>query len=158
MPPSYINIYNNKKLLGKIEHALLEACALDSCVVIADGAEGTEKRLVAFVVRAGAGSLEGSLEPGAATAAAGGGAGAAAAAATPKLQEWAIDSATGHCREIRRALAGTLAHYMVPTVFIELDALPLHPIGKLNVGKLKEAARAQRGGANRQVLYLFISR
>ena len=136
---SMVKIRGYSVVLGKIEHALLDACALDSCAVIADGAEGTEKRLVAFIVRAVAEREERGI---AMTAARGT---ASDARAKPKLHEWTIDAATGHCREIRRALVDSLAHYMVPTVFIELEALPLHPIGKLNVGKLKEAARAQRG-------------
>ena len=36
---------------GAIEVALLDAVNLEACAVIADGAEGTEKRLVAFLVR-----------------------------------------------------------------------------------------------------------
>ena len=36
---------------GAIEVSLLDAIDLKSCAVIADGKEGTEKRLVAFLVR-----------------------------------------------------------------------------------------------------------
>ena len=142
---SMVKIRGYSVVLGKIEHVLLAALhGLDSCAVIADGEEGTEKRLVAFLVKVkptpqGGGGGGGFSPP--SSAGNDGGEGTTLAA-------WTVESGTGHCVAIQRAVRDRLAHYMVPTVFIEIDALPLHPVGKRNDGELKRLARAQRAASS----------
>ena len=88
--------------LGAVETALLEHANVKSCAVIAEGEEGEDKRLVAYVVRHGA-------------------------------ADWEIDERTGTSVAIRNILKLYLPHYMIPSTYIELDNIPLHPItGKLN--------------------------
>ena len=75
---------------GAIEVAMLDAINLESCAVIADGEEGSEKRLVAFVVRKPEGKATSQLplnEYG-----------------KPKLSTFKIHGTTGACREIRDIL------------------------------------------------------
>ena len=63
----------------------------------------------------------------------------------PKLSAFKIHQTTGACKEIRDTMKTRLAHYMVPSVYIELDRLPLHSIsGKLDSRKLKALAERQR--------------
>ena len=88
--------------LGAVETALLEHANVKSCAVIAEGEEGEDKRLVAYVVRHGA-------------------------------ADWEIDERTGTSVAIRNILKLYLPHYMIPSTYVELDNIPLHPItGKLN--------------------------
>ncbi len=88
--------------LGAIETALLQHPDVKSCAVIAQGAEGEDKRLVAYVVRD---------EP----------------------ATWPIHAATGACTTLRQWLKSHLPDYMIPSVYMALDAIPMNPTtGKLN--------------------------
>lgn len=88
--------------LGAVETALLEHANVKSCTVVADGQEGEDKRLVAYVVR--------NDEAG-----------------------WQIDERTGVGLDIRHKLSAHLPHYMVPSVYVELDEMPINSVtGKLD--------------------------
>jgi thioester reductase-like protein len=85
--------------LGAVEAAILERLAVESCVVVAEGEEGEDKRLVAYLVP--------SSDP-------------------DRLHgDWRVDPRTGRSSEIRRILRESLPHYMIPAVFVEVGSLPL---------------------------------
>jgi amino acid adenylation domain-containing protein/thioester reductase-like protein len=88
--------------LGAVEAAIEKQLALRDCVVIAEGEEGEDKRLVAYLVPASDPSEYGDLYTG-----------------------WNIDPGTGRSPEIRRRLQESLPHYAIPAVFVELEDLPL---------------------------------
>ena len=99
--------------LGAVEAAIEEQIAVWDCVVIADGEEGEDKRLVAYLVR---GDEEGD-----------------------RFGGWEVDSRTGRGPEIRRRLTESLPHYMIPAVFVEVDSLPLQDsTGKVDRDNLPE--------------------
>eukprot|EP00927_Polykrikos_kofoidii_P034504 TRINITY_DN2926_c0_g1_i3.p1 TRINITY_DN2926_c0_g1~~TRINITY_DN2926_c0_g1_i3.p1 ORF type:complete len:1165 (+),score=176.12 TRINITY_DN2926_c0_g1_i3:16-3510(+) len=97
-------------VLGAVEAALMKAIRLSSCAVFADGEEGEDKYLVAFVIRAASVDQDSDSmnDEGAA-----------------KLATWTVDAHTGECPEIRRVVDGLLPHYMVPSVYIEVDSFPV---------------------------------
>jgi amino acid adenylation domain-containing protein/thioester reductase-like protein len=88
--------------LGAVEAAIEKQLALRNCVVIAEGEEGEDKRLVAYLVPASDPSEYGDRYAG-----------------------WSIDPGTGRSPEIRRRLQESLPHYAIPAVFVELEDLPL---------------------------------
>lgn len=100
--------------LGAVEAAIEERLAVTNCVVIAEGEEGTDKRLVAYLVPdSGDGAND------------------------DRHAEWNIDPATGHSPGIRRVLQDALPHYMIPAVYVEVEALPLQDTtGKVDRGNL----------------------
>ena len=58
------------------------------------------------------------------------------AGADGRVRDWEIDAA-GRSGAIRRELAAQLPHYMVPAVYVELDALPVHATsGKIDAPRL----------------------
>jgi len=88
--------------LGAVETALLEHANVKSCAVVADGQEGEDKRLVAYVVR-------------------------------NEEADWQIDRRTGIGLDIRKILVAHLAHYMIPSMYVELDEMPINEVtGKLD--------------------------
>ena len=87
--------------LGAVEAAVEKHLAVRSCVVVAEGAEGEDKRLVAYLVPS---------DP---------------AERGDRYAGWQIDSKTGRSPDIRRRLQESLPHYMIPAVFVETEALPL---------------------------------
>ena len=93
-------------VLGAVEAALVEAVALSSSVVVAVGEETEDKQLVAYLVRAAPDEKE------------------------TRLVDWSVDTRTGCCPEIRRAVDGKLPHYMVPRMFIEVETLPVSGVGQ----------------------------
>jgi thioester reductase-like protein len=107
-------------VLGAVESALVEAVALTSCVVVADGEEGEEKHLVAYVVRAPHDDAD------------------------ARLSTWSIDTRAGSCPEMRRAVDGALPHYMIPSVFIEVENLPVSVVGAKLDRKALQAQTADR--------------
>ncbi len=99
---SMVKIRGYSVHLGAIEIALLRHADVQSCVVIAQGEEGEDKRLVAYVIRG-------------------------------EHADWNIHPGTGTCVALRERLKAHLADYMIPSVYVELDALPLSPAtGKLH--------------------------
>ncbi len=88
--------------LGAVEAAIEERLAVTNCVVIAEGEEGADKRLVAYLVPD---SKDGANDG--------------------RHAEWDIDLRTGHGPGIRRVLQDALPHYMIPAVYVQTEALPL---------------------------------
>jgi amino acid adenylation domain-containing protein/thioester reductase-like protein len=88
--------------LGAVEAAIENNLAVRSCVVVAEGEEGEDKRLVAYMVP--------SSDP---------------AEHAGRYAGWTVDERTGRSPEIRRRLQESLPHYAIPAVFVELEALPL---------------------------------
>ena len=87
--------------LGAVEAAIEKNLAVRACVVVSEGDEGEDKRLVAYLVpdpEDGGGRFAG----------------------------WSLDPKTGRSKEIRGVLQEDLPHYALPAVFIELDSLPIH--------------------------------
>lgn len=116
-----VKIRGYSVVLGAVEAALMEVVALSSCVVVADGEEGEEKHLVAYLVRAGPDDSKG------------------------RLEKWSLDTRTGRCPEIHRAVDGVLPHYMVPSVFIEVETLPVSAVGaKLDRKALQAQSKDRR--------------
>ena len=89
--------------LGAVEAAIEDNLAVKACVVVAEGEEGADKRLVAYLVPASEPDERGERYAG-----------------------WNIDPKTGRSAEIRRRLQDSLPHYAIPAIFVELEALPLH--------------------------------
>src|SRR5215207_9685881 len=90
--------------LGAVEAAIEDSLAVRACVVVADGEEGTDKRLVAYLVPASDDERGG------------------------RYAGWNLDPRTGRSPEIRRRLQDSLPHYAVPATFVEVEALPLDDI------------------------------
>ncbi|BBL79197.1 hypothetical protein RxyAA322_10510 [Rubrobacter xylanophilus] len=88
--------------LGAVEAAIGEALAVRGCVVVAEGEEGEDRRLVAYLVPETDPTRHSGRHAG-----------------------WEIDPRTGRSPELRRRLQEWLPHYMIPSVFVELDALPI---------------------------------
>ena len=97
--------------LGAVEAAIERDLAVKSCVVVSEGEEGEDKRLVAYVVP------------------------------DPEDEErysgWSLDPKTGRSKEMRGILQDSLPHYAVPSVFVELEALPIQATsGKVDRSEL----------------------
>ncbi len=100
--------------LGAVEAAIEKHIAVRSCVVVAEGEEGEDKRLIAYLVP--------SSEP---------------AEHRGRYADWSIDPRTGRELDIRRRLQESLPHYAIPAVYVELEALPLQDTtGKVDRGQL----------------------
>nr|OQO27020.1 hypothetical protein B0A51_07095 [Rachicladosporium sp. CCFEE 5018] len=94
---------------GKVENAILANLAVRHCAVTAHG-EGLDRQLVAYVVRDPNASNE-----------------------RPIVE---IDESE-HSPNARRALAESLALYMIPALWVELESLPTHDVsGKVNLKRL----------------------
>jgi amino acid adenylation domain-containing protein len=85
--------------LGAVEAAIEDGLAVKSCVVISEGDEGEDKRLVAYIVP--------DPDDG------------------DRYSGWNLDQQTGRSKEIRGVLADSLPHYAVPSVFVELESIPI---------------------------------
>ncbi len=97
--------------LGAVEAAIEEGLAVRSCVVISEGEEGEDKRLVAYIVP----------DPG----------------DDERYSGWSLDPKTGRSKEIRGILRDSLPHYAVPSVFVELESLPIQATsGKVDRSEL----------------------
>ncbi len=107
--------------LGAVEAAIEGSIAVRACVVVADGEEGEDKRLVAYLVPSAEDERGG------------------------RYAGWDIDPRTGRSKEIRHHLQERLPHYAVPATFVEVEALPLHAAsGKVDRAQLPEPpARAE---------------
>eukprot|EP00956_Cyclotella_meneghiniana_P020988 scaffold37679_cov76-Cyclotella_meneghiniana.AAC.2 len=118
-----VKIRGYSVVLGAIETALVDHVKLSSCVVVADGEDGSEeKQLIAYLVRDHS-DKEGDT----------------------RLADWVIDQRNGSCPEIRRAIDGHIAHYMVPSVYIEVESLPVKEVGaKLDRKALESQTKDRR--------------
>ena len=97
--------------LGAVEAAIQERLTVWDCAVIADGEEGEDKRLVAYLAPA--------EEDG------------------DRCGDWEVEPGTGRSPEIRRLLQESLPHYMIPAVFVEVESLPLQDTtGKIDYKNL----------------------
>jgi thioester reductase-like protein/amino acid adenylation domain-containing protein len=97
--------------LGAVEAAIEEGLAVKSCVVVSEGEEGEDKRLVAYIVP----------DP----------------EDDERYSGWGLDPKTGRSKEIRGVLQDSLPHYAVPSVFVELEALPIQATsGKVDRSEL----------------------
>jgi thioester reductase-like protein/amino acid adenylation domain-containing protein len=85
--------------LGAVEAAIEEGLAVQSCVVVSEGDEGEDKRLVAYIVP----------DPD----------------DDERYSDWNLDRKTGRSKEIRSILGDSLPHYAVPSVFVELETIPI---------------------------------
>jgi thioester reductase-like protein/amino acid adenylation domain-containing protein len=113
--------------LGAVEAAIEEGLAVKSCVVVSEGEEGEDKRLVAYIVP-DLGDDE-------------------------RYSGWSLDPKTGRSKEIRGVLQDSLPHYSVPSVFVELESLPIQATsGKVDRSELPppppRPARSARGDAD----------
>ncbi|PBP27661.1 tyrocidine synthetase 1 [Diplocarpon rosae] len=94
---------------GKVENAIIELLAVKQCAVIAHG-EGLERQLIAYIVRD-------KEEPG--------------DRAIPIIDE------AGYSLVARRTLSTSLAQYMIPALWVELDELPMNRVsGKADLKRL----------------------
>eukprot|EP00804_Cyclotella_cryptica_P028508 CCRYP_014803-RA/>CCRYP_014803-RA protein AED:0.08 eAED:0.08 QI:122/1/1/1/1/1/4/461/1389 len=118
-----VKIRGYSVVLGAIETALMDHVKLSSCVVVADGEDGSEeKQLIAYLVRDNK-HTEGDT----------------------RLADWTIDNRNGSCPEIRHAIDGHIAHYMVPSVYIEVESLPVKAVGaKLDRNALQAQTKDRR--------------
>jgi amino acid adenylation domain-containing protein/thioester reductase-like protein len=97
--------------LGAVEAAIEEDLAVKSCVVVSEGEEGEDKRLVAYVVP----------DP----------------EDEKRFSDWNLDPKTGRSKEMRGVLQDSLPHYAVPSVFVELESLPIQAAsGKVDRSEL----------------------
>jgi amino acid adenylation domain-containing protein/thioester reductase-like protein len=94
---------------GKVESAIIEQLAVKQCAVIAHG-DGLDRQLVAYIVRD-------KEEPG--------------DRPVPIIDE------AGYSLVARRTLSTSLAQYMIPALWVELDELPTNRVsGKADIKKL----------------------
>jgi thioester reductase-like protein len=94
---------------GKVENAIIEQLAVKQCAVIAHG-DGLDRQLVAYIVHD-------KEEPG--------------DRAIPIVDE------AGYSLVARRTLSSSLAQYMIPALWVELDELPTNRVsGKADLKKL----------------------
>ncbi|KAL7541007.1 hypothetical protein ACHAXR_010553, partial [Thalassiosira sp. AJA248-18] len=119
-----VKIRGYSVVLGAVETALVEHVKLSSCVVVADGEEGSEdKQLIAYLVRDHNEEKDDDA----------------------RLADWTIDTRNGSCPEIRRAVDGHIPHYMVPSVYIEVESLPVSAVGaKLDRKALQAQTKDRR--------------
>jgi thioester reductase-like protein/amino acid adenylation domain-containing protein len=98
--------------LGAVEAAIEKGLAVKSCVVVSEGEEGEDKRLVAYIVP----------DP---------------EDDSRRYSDWSLDPKTGRSKEIRGVLQDSLPHYAVPSVFVELESLPIQATsGKVDRSEL----------------------
>jgi amino acid adenylation domain-containing protein/thioester reductase-like protein len=96
---------------GKIENTIVEQLAVSHCAVVAHG-DGLERQLVAYVVRE-------KEEPGS--------------------RAVLIIDDSGYSPVARKTLSESLAQYMIPALWIELDFLPTHEVsGKADLKRLPD--------------------
>jgi thioester reductase-like protein/amino acid adenylation domain-containing protein len=97
--------------LGAVEAAIEKDLAVRSCVVVSEGEEGEDKRLVAYIVP----------DP----------------EDDQRYSGWSLNPKTGRSKEIRGILQDSLPHYAVPSAFVELESLPIQATsGKVDRSEL----------------------
>ncbi|KAI3324302.1 enterobactin synthetase component F [Xylariaceae sp. AK1471] len=101
---------------GAVEHAIVTHLAVGQCAIVAHG-DGLDRQLLAYVV--------------------------ADTEATEDRPALAIDDA-GFSPAARRILSAHLAHYMIPTLWVQMDALPTHEVsGKVDLKRLPSPTRSR---------------
>ncbi|TGJ83575.1 hypothetical protein E0Z10_g5169 [Xylaria hypoxylon] len=104
---------------GAVENTTVTYLAVSQCAIVSHG-EGLDRQLVAYVV--------------------------ADTEATEDRPAVAIDDA-GFSPAARRVLSAHLAHYMIPAVWIQMDALPTHEVsGKVDMKRLPSPTRSRSPG------------
>ncbi|KAI1153760.1 enterobactin synthetase component F [Nemania diffusa] len=99
-----------------VAHTIMTHLAFSQCAIVAHG-DGLDRQLVAYVV----------ADP----------------EATEERPTVVIDEA-GFSPEARRILSSHLAHYMIPVVWVQMDALPTHEVsGKIDMKGLPSPTRAR---------------
>eukprot|EP00238_Polyblepharides_amylifera_P000362 CAMPEP_0196573638 /NCGR_PEP_ID=MMETSP1081-20130531/3504_1 /TAXON_ID=36882 /ORGANISM="Pyramimonas amylifera, Strain CCMP720" /LENGTH=1103 /DNA_ID=CAMNT_0041891419 /DNA_START=306 /DNA_END=3617 /DNA_ORIENTATION=- len=114
---SMVKLRGYSVVLGAVEAAIMKLLGLKSVAVVVQGDDGSiHKRLVAYLVK-----LD-KLSTG----------------ADGRLCEWTIDPITGRCPQLSKVLQKEIAHYAIPSVFVELDQLPLMPppLSKVDLRRL----------------------
>ena len=102
---------------GKVESAILSTLAVSHCAVVSHG-DGLERQLVAYFVRDDETEGRTVLE----------------------ITE------NGYCPNARRTLASSLAQYMIPALWVELNALPTHQVsGKVDLKRLPPPIGTKKG-------------
>ncbi|KEQ93255.1 hypothetical protein AUEXF2481DRAFT_41980 [Aureobasidium subglaciale EXF-2481] len=105
---------------AKVENSIVTHLAVSQCAVIAHG-EGLDRQLVAYIVR----DKESKDRT------------------FPEIIE------SGHSPEARKALSESLAQYMLPSLWVVLEELPLHEVsGKVDLKKLPAPVTTPPNGAN----------
>ncbi|KAJ2978493.1 hypothetical protein NUW58_g7474 [Xylaria curta] len=104
-----------------VEHTIMTHLAFSQCAIVAHG-DGLDRQLVAYVV------------------------------ADPEVTEdrptVAIDDA-GFSGGARRILSRHLAHYMIPAIWVQMDALPTHEVsGKVDMKRLPSPTRPRSPQTN----------
>ncbi|RWA13995.1 hypothetical protein EKO27_g1160 [Xylaria grammica] len=104
---------------GAVEHTIVTHLAFSQCAIVSHG-EGLDRQLVAYVV--------------------------ADTEVTEDRPAVAIDDA-GFSPSARRVLSAHLAHYMIPAVWVQMDALPTHEVsGKVDMKRLPSPTRSRSPG------------
>ncbi|KAH8162020.1 hypothetical protein CIB48_g6224 [Xylaria polymorpha] len=104
-----------------VEHTVTTNLAFSQCAIIAHG-DGLDRQLVAYVV--------------------------ADTEVTEDRPTVAIDEA-GFSPAARRILSGRLAHYMIPAIWVQMDALPTHEVsGKVDMKRLPSPTRPRSAQTN----------
>lgn len=95
---------------GKVENAIIDNLAVRQCAVVAYG-EGLERQLVAYIVKD--------------------------KDETSEDRPTVVVNESGHSPAARKTLSPYLAHYMVPSLWVELDELPTNEVsGKADLKNL----------------------
>jgi amino acid adenylation domain-containing protein/thioester reductase-like protein len=101
---------------GAVEHAIVTRLAVSQCAIVAHG-DGLDRQLLAYVV--------------------------ADTEVTEDRPALIIDDA-GFSPAARKVLSAHLAHYMIPTLWVQMDALPTHEVsGKVDLKRLPSPARSR---------------
>ncbi|OKL55981.1 hypothetical protein UA08_08771 [Talaromyces atroroseus] len=110
---------------GKVQNEIVKHLAVSSCCVVARG-DGLERQLVAYIVP----DRE-----------------------TSKDRELVKIDNYGRSPQARRILASYLAHYMIPTLWVELDALPTSEVsGKVDLKLLPPPPTPGANGNDRHAV------
>jgi len=101
---SMVKIRGYSVVLGAVETMINRTLGTEQSCVIAEGAEGTDKRLVAYIVLP-----------------------------KEKQGDWTIDPRTGACPMAHAALKHHLPLSHIPSVYVSLSSMPVHAVsGKTN--------------------------
>jgi amino acid adenylation domain-containing protein/thioester reductase-like protein len=113
---SMIKLRGYSVIPGKVENEIIQHLAVSHCAVVAHG-DGIERQLVAYIVRDQDVSSE-----------------------RPVLE---IDE-VGHSPAARKTLSPYLAHYMIPSLWVQVDELPTHAVsGKVDLKNLPSPPKAK---------------